>query len=186
MNPSTQDLLEAVDNLPNEQVILLPNNSNVTMAAEQASALSDKDVAVVPSRFIPQGVTALLAFNPQSELEANVKAMKDMMGDVETGEITTATRSAKINGTEVEEGDIIGIHNGDLAVAGQSTEKVAQPLLEKMGIAEREIVTLYYGETVEKDEANALAEQIRAWWPEQEIEVIDGGQPHYHYIVSVE
>ena len=192
MNPSTQDLLEAIENLPAEQVVLLPNNSNVILAAEQASVLSAdlssgaKPVAVIPSRSIPQGISALLAINYQADFDTNVAAMTSAIEEVETGEITTATRSATINGLAVADGEIIGLHNGELKASGKKIDEVVQTLLKEMGAAEREIITLYYGKDVSEEEANALADLLQQRWHDQEIEVIAGGQPHYHYILSVE
>ncbi len=186
MNPSTKELLEAVEDLPTDQVVVLPNNSNVIMAAEQSRELSDKEVVVVPTRFVPQGIAALLALNYQAGLETNVKAMERAMEDVETGEITLATRSATVNGVEVADGEVIGLHNGQLTVSGQSVEDVARGLLTEMNSSDREIVTLYYGEDVGEGEAEALADLLQEDWPEQDIEVIPGEQPHYLYIISVE
>ncbi|HEY73600.1 MAG TPA: DAK2 domain-containing protein [Thermoflexia bacterium] len=186
MNPSTQDLLEAAENVPAKRVILLPNNSNVILAAEQACGLSDKPLAVVPSRSVPQGLAALLAINYQADFETNVDVMTSVMEDVETGEVTTATRSATINGVEVAAGQIIGLHEGDLKATGAKIENVVQMLLKEMGTAEREIITLYHGESVGEGDAFALADLLQQDWPDQEIEVISGGQPHYHYILSVE
>jgi hypothetical protein len=192
MNPRTQDLLEAIAKLPAEQVVLLPNNSNVILAAEQASVLSAdlssgaKPVAVIPSRSIPQGISALLAINYQADFDTNVAAMTSAIEEVETGEITTATRSATINGLAVADGEIIGLHNGELKASGKKIDEVVQTLLKEMGAAEREIITLYYGKDVSEEEANALADLLQQRWHDQEIEVIAGGQPHYHYILSVE
>ncbi len=186
MNPSTKDLLDAIESLPAEQVIVLPNNSNVILAAKQARDLAEKDVVVVPSRFVPEGVAALLAVNYQADLEANVEAMERAMADVETGEITLATRSATLNGVEVSDGQVIGLHGGELKASEDSVEKVAVQLLEEMMDDSREIVTLYYGEDVSAQEAETLGDRLQEDWPEQEVEVIPGGQPHYLYIVSVE
>lgn len=186
MNPSTKELLEAVEDLPTDQVVVLPNNSNVIMAAEQSRELSDKEVVVVPTRFVPQGIAALLALNYQAGLETNVKAMERAMEDVETGEITLATRSATVNGVEVADGEVIGLHNGELTVSGESVKDVARGLLTEMNSSDREIVTLYYGEDVGEGEAEALADLLQEDWPEQDIEVIPGEQPHYLYIISVE
>ena len=186
MNPSTQDLIEAIENLPHEQVIMLPNNSNVIMAAEQARDLSSKPVAVIPTRFAPEGIAALLSLNPQADLEANVSAMALAVNDVETGEVTSATRSATINGIEITAGEIIGLHNGDLKVSGPTVEQVVRALLKEMNTAQGEIITLYWGEAVSEEEAQELAELVQQDWPEQEVEIVAGGQPHYHYILSVE
>ena len=186
MNPSTKDLLEATEHLLASQVVLLPNNGNVILAAEQARELSSKPIAVIPCRTVPQGIAALLAINYQDDFETNVAAMTSAMTDIETGEITTATRSATINGVQVADGQIIGLHNGKLKVTGTKIEEVAQALLKEMNSADREIITLYYGEAVSQDDANALADLLQQNWPDQEIEVIAGGQPHYYYILSVE
>jgi dihydroxyacetone kinase-like predicted kinase len=186
MNPSTQDLLEAARSVPAEHVILLPNNKNIILAAEQARELCEKPVAVVPSRTIPQGLTALFAINYQADFETNVAAMTSAMEDVETGEVTIATRSATVDGVEVTEGQIIGLHNGKLKIAGSKVEEVVRALLKEVDTALCEIVTLYYGEDVGEDDANALLDLLQQDWPDQEIDVVPGGQPHYYYIISVE
>jgi len=186
MNPSTQDLLEAAESLPAKQVVLLPNNGNVILASEQACGLSDKPIAVVPSRSIPQGLTALMALNYQADFETNVAVMTSAMEEVETGEVTTATRSAKINGVEVVKGQVIGLHDGDLKVTGDAIQDVVAALLKEMGTSECEIITLYRGEGVGEEDASSLADLLQQDWPDHEIEVIFGGQPHYHYILSVE
>ena len=186
MNPSTKDLLEAIENVPTDQVVVLPNNSNVIMAAEQSRELSKKEVVVLRTRFVPEGIAALLALNYQADLESNVRGMTRAMEDVETGEITFATRSATVNGVEVADGEVIGLHNGELTVTGPNVEDVARELLGEMNSADREIITLYYGEDVSEEEAHALAELLEEDCPDQDIEVIQGGQPHYLYIISVE
>ena len=186
MNPSTKDLLDAVDSLASEQVILLPNNSNVILAAEQARSLSKKPVAVIPSRFAPQGISALLVFNRQTDLETNSGAMNDALYDVLTGEVTTATRSATINGISVEDGDTIGLLDGDLTVSGHNVTEVARALLEKMNPDQGEIVTIYFGNSTTNSEAEELADLVRQDWARLEVECVDGGQPYYHYILSVE
>lgn len=186
MNPSTKDLLEAIEGLPTDQVVVLPNNSNVIMAAEQARELADKRVEVVASRFVPEGVAALLALNYQADLETNVGAMRSAMEEVETVEITLATRSATLNGVEVSDGEVIALHDGELAASGDELENVTRRVLQDVVSADCEIITLYYGEEVSEQEAEALADLLQQDWPEHDIEVIAGGQPHYHYIVSVE
>jgi DAK2 domain fusion protein YloV len=186
MNPSTQQLLEAVEELPAEKLIILPNNSNIIMAARQAAELSDKEVIVVPTRTIPQGIAALLALNYQADLQTNAEFMHAAADDVESGEITTATRSVELDGVKVETGEVIGIVNERLTAAGPTIEHVLWPMLEEMALAEREILTLYYGAGVTTEQVDRLAAQIGERYPDQEIELVDGGQPHYHYILSVE
>ena len=186
MNPSTKDLLEAVENLETDEVVLLPNNGNVIMAAEQTRELTDKALRVVPTRFVPEGIAALLSLNYQADLETNVEAMKRAIDEVETVEITVATRTATINGVEVSEGGVIGLHNGELAASGDEIAGVTRQVLRDVGSEDAEIITLYYGEEVSEEEAQALADLLQEDWPEQEFEVIPGGQPHYQYIVSIE
>jgi len=186
MNPSTQEILEAVESLPAEKVLVLPNNSNVIMAAQQAGALSRKEVVVVPTETIPQGVSAVLAFNYQADLETNAQMMERAAHDVQTAEITTATRDARINGIRVEEGKFIGLLDGELTASGETLEEVVWEMLRQMKAEEQEIITIYYGEGVASTEAERLADEIRASYPDQEVELVNGGQPHYHYILSVE
>ena len=186
MNPSTKDLLEAIEHLPASQVVVLPNNGNVILAAEQARELCDKSVSVIRCRTVPQGIAALLTINYQDDFETNVAAMTGAMEEIETGEVTIATRTATINGVPVADGQVIGLHDGELKVTGSTVEQVVRSLLEEMGSADREIITLYYGQDVGKDDANQLADLLQQDWPDQEIEVVAGGQPHYHYILSAE
>jgi dihydroxyacetone kinase-like predicted kinase len=186
MNPSTEELLNAIESTPSQEVIVLPNNKNIVLAAEQAAALSDKLVEVVPTITIPQGISALLALNYQADLATNVRVMGEAAKIIETIEITTAVRSVQLNGIEVQEGEVIGLINGKLKVKGDSSSGVALDALEEVLDEDYEIVTIYYGDMVTAGEAQQLEDDIVARYPEQEIEVIDGGQPHYHYILSVE
>jgi uncharacterized protein len=186
MNPSTEELLQAIEQVPSEDVILLPNNKNILMAAAQAKALSDKNVRVVPTITVPQGISALLALNYQADLETNTRIMTEATQTLKTIEITTAVRSVQLNGISVQEGEVIGLIDGKLQVKGEDTDEIVLHALEEIDAHEYEIITIYYGETVTHDQAEALAAQIEDLYPEQEIEVIDGGQPHYHYILSVE
>jgi DAK2 domain fusion protein YloV len=186
MNPSIQDILKAIDAVKTDQVIVLPNNKNIIPAAEQAQLLAKKQVAIVPTKTVPQGIAALLAFNFQSNLEANVKAMTRAAQNIRTIEITKATRSVKLDALEVKEGQFIGLIDDDLAGAGDDRTRLALDLLKRAQVEEREIITIYYGDTVNATEAEALSEAIRQQYPSQEIEVVGGGQPHYHFIISVE
>jgi DAK2 domain fusion protein YloV len=186
MNPSTQQLLEAVEDLPAGKLIILPNNSNIVMAAQQAAELSSKEVVVVPTRTVPQGIAALLAFNYQADLKTNVELMRSALNDVESGEITTATRSVELDGVQVKEGEIIGLVNERLVASGPTVEQVLWPMMEQMALAEREILTLYYGNGINSEQVEHLAAKISVRYPDQEIELVEGGQPYYHYIISVE
>jgi len=186
MNPSTQELLQAIDGLTERDVIVLPNNDNVVLAAQKAEELSQKNVIVVPSETIPQGISALLAFNFQADLKQNADAMIEATQSVRTGEITRAIRSASINGLEVKEGELIGLVDGDLTSSGKTIEEVVLQTLEQMNAAEHEIIAAYYGEDVTQAQAEELLTKLRERYPEQDWELIEGGQPHYHYIMSAE
>jgi fatty acid kinase len=188
MNPSTLDLLEAVKKANSAQVIILPNNGNVIMAAQQAEALSDpeKTVAVVPSKSIPQGISALLALNPHADLARNVHIMTHALGTVQTGEVTTAVQDAHFEGISVRAGEIIGMLNDSLTAKGGTSDEVVKRLLEQMDASSAEVISLYYGQPVTAVQARALQEELAGKYPNQEIELVDGGQPFYHYIVSAE
>lgn len=186
MNPSTEELLQTIDDAPSDQIILLPNNRNVLLAAQQAQSLSQKTVEVVPTATIPQGICALIAFNYQADLATNVRAMQRAMSEIKTGEITYAVRSTLVEGLRVEKGEVIGLLGGTLVAAGPKLEGVVRELLRRMDAGEHELVTIYYGQEVSSGEAAMLSETIEALYPEQEVEVVDGGQPHYPYIISVE
>jgi DAK2 domain fusion protein YloV len=186
MNPSTEDILKAVEGTPSNDVIILPNNKNIVMTAEQAKSLSRKNVQVVRTITIPQGIAALLALNYQADLSTNARVMTDATQTIQTAEITTAIRSAQINGMKVEHGEVIGLVNGELKVKGAIPAEVVLVALKEMNTDLYEIVTLYYGESITPDEADQIAAQVAEQYPGQEVEVVDGGQPHYHYIISVE
>lgn len=186
MNPSTEELLSAVESLPQKKVIILPNNKNVVLTAQQAQSLSDREIRVVPSTNIPQGISALLSFNYQADLDTNAEQMTEALHSVQAAEVTRAVRSVKINGLQVAEGQYIGLLNGDLVSAGETLTDVVLDLLETMRAEELEIITLYYGEGVGAEDARALAELIAQRYPDQEFEVVEGGQPHYPYIISGE
>jgi DAK2 domain fusion protein YloV len=187
MNPSTEDILVAARALPCRQVIVLPNNKNIILAAEQAAGLvNEHELAVVPTRNVPQGIAALLAFDPDAPLADNQARMAAAAEGVQCGEVTTATRTLAIDGVAVTAGQIIGLHNGRLALAGDDLATVVEGTLERMGAEQAEIVTLYYGDSVDEAGAEALAERLRARFAGAEFEVVAGRQPHYHYILSSE
>lgn len=186
MNPSTEELLQAIESLPCNQVIVLPNNGNIVMAARQAAELSGKEVRVVPTDTVPQGIAALVAFNYEADLETNVQAMEEAAAAVQTGEVTWAVRDAQLNGVRVREGQFIGLHNGVLAVAGEDEGTVVLELLRRMGAEEKELITVFYGQDVPQAEAEETASRIREQFPNQEVELVYGGQPYYRYILSAE
>jgi uncharacterized protein len=194
MNPSTQQLLQAVQGLENQEVIILPNNSNIIMTAQQAQALASiaygteptKRVVVVPSKTIPQGISALLALNPSVDLARNMQAMTAALSHVKTGAVTVAVQDAQLNGFKVHAGDVIGLLDDELTATEEDSSSVVKKLLEQMDAADMEIITLYYGLPVTAEDAEELREELRELYPDQEIELVNGGQPFYHYIVSAE
>ena len=186
MNPSTEELLAAVDAVDARQVILLPNNSNVILSARQVIGLSSKEVFVVPTESMPQGIAALLGFNFEADFKSNCEAMTEAATRIQTAEITTAIRTVRVGGVRVREGDFIGLVNGNLVIAGQDIEYVIRETLQRMSIEHYEIVTLYFGEGVTKQQAEDTARSIKEKYSHLEIEVVDGGQPHYAYVISAE
>ncbi len=186
MNPSTEELLKAVSDLPTDKVILLPNNPNVILTAQQAQGMSDKQVAVIPTRSIPQGIGALLAFNHDSDLRTNVDLMERAAAQIQTVEITCAVRSVKLGGLRVQKGQIIGLLNGQLVRAGDEVQAVTEGVLQAMDIDRYELVTIYWGSEVTHEQAEAMAEWVRQRHPEKEVELVEGNQPYYQYIISAE
>lgn len=186
MNPSTQEILASFENLPTDQVIILPNNKNIILAAKQAAELTVKQVAVIPTVSAPQGISALFAYEREGDFEKIAAGMETALSDIQTIEITIATRSVEIDGVNVEEGQSIALLNGRLAVSGDSLETVLMEALEKADLDEAELVTFYYGEDLNANQANRLADVVRKRWEHLEFEMHEGGQPHYQLIISVE
>jgi DAK2 domain fusion protein YloV len=186
MNPSIEQLLQAIEDANAQEVIVLPNNSNIILAAEQAQALSNKRVRVIHTKTVPQGVSALLAYSYSADLDTNARSMERSAQEVRTGEVTTAVRDVRVNSLEVREGQIIGLVDGTLLVAGRDLDTVALEVLGHMDADGAEILTLYCGEAVAEESAQTFAEKVEAIYPYAEVEVVDGGQPHYHYIISAE
>ena len=186
MNPSTEELLGAISALSMDKVILLPNNPNIILAAQQAQQMSDKQVAVVATSTIPQGVSALLAFNYQSDLKANVDLMERAASQVQTIEVTNAVRSVRINGLQVTKGQFIGLLNGELVEAGADLQEVTEAVLRKIDMSRCEIITVYWGDCVVQEQAADLATWIAKRYPDNEVELVEGRQPYYQYVISAE
>ncbi|HOV48369.1 MAG TPA: DAK2 domain-containing protein [Anaerolineae bacterium] len=187
MNPSTADILEALRTLKTEKAIILPNNKNILMTAQQAAEMAEGlEVAVVPTRSLPQGIAALLVLDQQATLDSNAAAMSRAAREIITGEVTYAVRDVALDGVTVHEGDAIGLLDEALVVTGKTFEEVVRRLLEKVPLEDRELVTLYYGADVEEETAQALGEELAALYPALEFEVIAGGQAHYPYLLSIE
>jgi len=186
MNPSTQDILNSFENLPTDKIIILPNNKNIVMAANQAKDVTAKKVAVIPSKTIPQGLAAMLSMQPDGELDTVADKMIKALNTVQTGEITVATRSVEIDGVKVETGQVIALLDGQLVASAGSVEEGCLAFLEKANAKEHELVTLFYGENMTHADANRIADLIRNHYSNLEVEVQEGGQPHYQFIISVE
>ena len=187
MNPSVKEILAAVEAIDSQKVILLPNNKNIILTASQIQELSKKSIEVIPTRTLPQGITALLTFNYESPLEENIKAMSEAIKGVKSVEITTAARSTQVHGLKIKQGQAIGIiDDSDLVAAGDDVTQVLFESLEKGGIESAELITLYYGSNLDPAQAEAVQNELKEKYPAKQIELVSGGQPHYFYIVSVE
>jgi len=186
MNPSTQEIITAFENLPTDKIIILPNNKNIILAAQAAAQLTVKKVIVVPSHSVPQGLVSMMRLVPEGEFGKVAADMIATLDEVETGEITTATRNVEIDGVAVQEGQIIALHNGKLVLAASNLEDACLGLLEKAHADHYELITLFYGAGVTGSEVNHIADVIRSAYPNQTVEDHEGGQPHYQFIISIE
>lgn len=186
MNPSTDDILRAVESAPSQNVIVLPNNKNIVLAAEQAAEMSGKNVVVLKTKSIPQGIAAAVAYDPEADIDANVKKMTRVIREVKTGLITHAVRDTKMNGSSIKKDDLIGIAENDIVANGKELERVFTELLGKMTDDESELITIYYGEGADEAQARQLEELCGNICPACDVEVHYGGQPVYPYIISVE
>jgi len=187
MNPSTDDMLTAIDNVNAETVFILPNNKNIILAANQAQYLvEDKEIVVIPTKTVPQGISALLNFMPDISVEENVEAMNDAIGNVKTGQVTYAVRDTVINGMEIHQGNIMGIGDHDILAVGSIVEDTALEMIDRMTDEESELICIYYGSEVDEEIANEFAKSVEEKYGDCDIELHPGGQPIYYYIVSVE
>ena len=187
MNPSTDDILQAVERIPAKTVYILPNNKNIILAANQViDLIEDKEVIIIPSKSIPQGITALINFIPEDSPAENAQHMTEGIGMVKTGELTYAVRNTSIDGTEIREGDYMAIDDNGISSVGPEMNAVIDGMFDAMVDEDSEIITLYYGEEVSEEEAQHVAERVEERYPDCEVEVYNGGQPIYYYVVSVE
>ena len=186
MNPSTQEFLTAIHHLTAENFVILPNNSNIVLTAQQASSMTDENIHVLPSKTVPQGIGALMAFNDGADLETNLTRMHDALAHVHTIEITRAVRTTTIGEVAVREGDVIGLLDGKLVATGNTDADVVLATLNHIDMDEIDVLTLYYGEDTTADAAAAVSDTLADTYPHLEIEVVAGGQPHYQFIISLE
>jgi DAK2 domain fusion protein YloV len=186
MNPSTEEIIRAFENLPSDHVVILPNNKNIILTANNAATLTVKKVAVISSTSIPQGLAAMLRLSPDGNFDSVVADMSEAIDEVETGEVTIATRSVEINQVSTKEGQIISLLNGKLVFSADSLEEACLGLLKMAHADHFELITMLYGADISKMDANRIGDLIRQNYPRQEIEVKEGGQPHYFFIFSIE
>jgi DAK2 domain fusion protein YloV len=186
MNPSIEQILESVESLPTDQVLVLPNNKNIILAAEQAAKMSEKRVQVIPSRSMPQGIAAMFNYDPDGELEAVAEQMKGGLEEVKTGELVAAIRDATFDEVDVQEGQMMALLDDTLVATGNDLEEATLALLQHAGAAEAELITVYRGTLSTAEEAASIIDRVQAEFPDQEIELAEGGQPHCNLILSVE
>ena len=187
MNPSTEDMLTAIDNVNADHIFIFPNNKNIILAANQAQSLTeDKDVIVIPTKTVPQGITAIINYMPEEDVDTNEETMLEEIKNVKTGQVTYAVRDTHIDDKEIHEGDIMGIGDTGILSVGQSVGDTAKEMLALMADEDTELISLYYGEDIQEEEAEKLAEEIEELYPDADVDMQFGGQPIYYYVMSVE
>ena len=187
MNPSTEDMLNAIEQVNAEHIFILPNNKNIILAANQAQALTeDKEIIVVPSKTVPQGITAIINYMPDADAQTNLEAMIEGIGNVKTGQVTYAVRDTHIDDKEIHEGDIMGIGDSGILAVGQSVEETTKEMLAQLVDEDTELISLYYGQDVQEESAENFAQEIEDLYPDVDVDVHSGGQPIYYYVLSVE
>lgn len=187
MNPSTDDMLTAIDQVNADHIFILPNNKNIILAANQAQQLTnDKDIIVIPTKTVPQGITAVISYMPESDIDSNIEAMQEGIKNVKTGQVTYAVRDTKIDDKVIHEGDIMGIGDQGILSVGQSVEETTKEMLSLLVDEDTELISLYYGQDIREEDAEEFAADIEALYPDADIDVHMGGQPIYYYVLSVE
>ncbi len=186
MNPSTDDILNAINATPSEIVFVLPNNKNIIMAAQQTIELTEKKVVVLETKTVPQGTSAMLAFDPDAEVEQNIEAMMEAAKNVSTGSITYAARDSEFDGYSIKEGEYLALNEGKLSASGKDLREVADKLISDMGVEDRSFITIYYGEGVEESDAAAIESICSEKASDAEVMLLNGGQPVYYYLISAE
>ena len=186
MNPSTQDILEAVNKVPAETVLVLPNNKNIIMAAEQVDALTPKNVIVIPSKTVPQGITAMLSFNPEGEIQENVDALTEALDTVDTMQITYAARNSDFDGYDIHEGDYLAIYEKALFGTSRDIKVLLKALAKKVNEEGKEYITIYYGADIKEKHAQKAADLFQEMCPNADVNLLSGGQPVYYYLISAE
>ena len=187
MNPSTDDMLTAIDEVNADHIFILPNNKNIILAANQAQSLTkDKDIIVIPTKTVPQGITAVISYMPEADVDANLEAMQEAVKNVKTGQVTYAVRDTKIDDKVIHEGDIMGIGDQGILSVGQSVEETAKDMLSQLVDEDSELISLYYGQDIKEEDAANFAQTVEELYPDIDVDVHMGGQPIYYYVLSVE
>ena len=187
MNPSTDDMLTAIDNVNADHIFIFPNNKNIILAANQAQSLTkDKDIIVIPTKTVPQGITAVISYMPEADVDTNIEAMKEGIAHVKTGQITYAVRDTHIDDKEIHEGDIMGIGDQGILAVSQSVEDAAKEMLANLVDENSELISLYYGQDVAEEDAENFAQAVEELYPDVDVDLHSGGQPIYYYVLSVE
>ena len=187
MNPSTEDMLNAIEKVNADHVIILPNNKNIILAANQAKSLvEDKEIFVVPTKTVPQGITAVINYVPDLSAEENVSVMEEEIGKVKTGQVTYAVRDTSIDDKEIKQGDYMGLGDHGILSVGENKDAVALQMVKEMMDDEAELISIYYGEDISEAEAEAFSREVGDLYPDCDIELQYGGQPIYYYVVSAE
>jgi dihydroxyacetone kinase-like predicted kinase len=186
MNPSTDDILKAILATPAQTVFVLPNNKNIIMSAEQAGKLADREVCVLPTRFIPQGITAMMNFDPDADFETNRMNMIKALDNVRTGQVTFAARNSDIDGKEIKQGEILALDNGKMLLSDSDINKAAGKLIKHMSKKDTAFITIIYGSDIDDEKAAALEAHVKGKYSDADVMLVSGGQPVYYYIISVE
>ena len=187
MNPSTEDMLTAIDHVNADHIFILPNNKNIILAANQAQSLTeDKDIIVIPTKTVPQGITAIINYMPEADVDTNIDAMNEGIKAVKTGQVTYAVRDTRIDDKEIHEGDIMGIGDAGILAVGQSVEETTKEMLADLVDEDTELISLYYGQDVLAEDAERFSAEIEELYPDVDVDVHSGGQPIYYYVLSVE
>lgn len=187
MNPSTEDMLNAIDQVNADTVFILPNNKNIVLAANQAKALvKEKEIVVIPTKTVPQGITAIISFMPDADAKANEEAMLEEIQQVKTGQVTYAVRDTHVDDKEIHEGDIMGIGDKGILAVGTEVEATAKEMLAELVDEDSELISLYYGEEVSEEEAEKFAAEVEELYPDVDVDFHFGGQPIYYYVMAVE
>ena len=187
MNPSTEDMLNAIDRVNADTVFILPNNKNIVLAANQAKSLvEEKEITVIPTKTVPQGITAIINFMPDADAKTNEEAMLEEIKNVKTGQVTYAVRDTHIDDKEIHEGDIMGIGDSGILAVGKDLEETTKELIANLVDEDSELISIYYGEEVSEEDAEKFTEEITELYPDVDVDIQFGGQPIYYYVLAVE